>query len=852
LNPFSVSRRFVGVVVVSAGALLGCGGGSSGGSGTGASAGTGAGTAGTTGTAGTGTPGAAGTNGGAGTGGTTGAAGTGTTGTAGAGGTSGSAGTSGAAGSVGPTGTGGTGGTTGTAGASGRGGAGGNGGMTGTAGTTGTPGRGGASGNGGMTGTAGTVGSAGTSGTAGTTGSGGSATGGRTRSVASFDDAWLFFKGDATGAEATGFADTSWRSLNVPHDWSIEGPFDQNATTAGQGGYLPAGVGWYRKHFMLPAAQQGKRIFVEFDGVMANADIYINGTKLGTRANGYMSFRYEITSQAVFGGNGNVIAVRANNTSQPASRWYAGAGIYRHVRIIATDPVHVAQWATFVTTPTVSTSSATVHVQTTVQNQSASAQSVTVQAVVTAPNGSALAPVASAATNVPANGMTDFAVDVPVSSPMLWSPTSPSLYTVTVSVREGSTTVDDDVVSFGIRTIKYDADAGFSLNGTTLKFKGAGLHHEISGLGAAVPMRAWQRRLAQMKQIGINAIRTSHNPYSPEFFDLADRMGFMVMDEFFDAWTGHKVTGDFGGTTFTNSGQADMADTIKRDRNHPSVVLYSIGNEIRDSLSTQLATAKTLTNICHTTDPTRPVTQALFRPKDNSYYPGNFVDVLDVFGANYRINEVAEACALTPHHPGVVTEAGTSTSDWSMITGNNQLTGEFIWTAFDYLGEAADMWPTVGSTTGIMDRMGTHKSAADSYQRLWGSTTPPTVTTGTTAAKLVVTADHPSMVTDPNDVVYVKAQISDSSNRVVTSSSAAVTFSVTGPGTIIAVDSGSTTQETFRGNVRNAYQGLAFAIVQATGAGTITVNASASGLTGASATVQASAGAFVPCSGTCD
>jgi beta-galactosidase len=355
-----------------------------------------------------------------------------------------------------------------------------------------------------------------------------------------------------------------------------------------------------------------------------------------------------------------------------------------------------------------------------------------------------------------------------------------------------------------------------------------------------------------MKQIGINAIRTSHNPYAPEFLDLADRMGFMVMDEFFDAWTGHKVAGDFGGATFTNSGQVDLTDTIKRDRNHPSVVLYSIGNEIRDSLSTQLATAKTLTNICHTTDPTRPVTQALFRPKDNSYYPGNFVDVLDVFGANYRINEVAEACALTPHHPGVVTEAGTSTSDWSMITGNNQLTGEFIWTAFDYLGEAADMWPTVGASSGIMDRMGTHKSGADSYQRLWGSTTPPTVMTGTSASKLVVTADHTAMVTDPNDVVYVKAQVSDSSNRVVTSSSAAITFSVTGPGTIIAVDSGSTTQESFRGTSRNAYQGLAFAIIQATGAGTITVSASASGLTGASATVQASAGAFVPCSGTCD
>jgi beta-galactosidase len=734
----------------------------------------------------------------------------------------------------------------------------GTGGLTGTAGTSGTAGRGGttgAAGRGGTTGTAGTTGAAGSSGTTGTAGTIGTAgsSGNRTRTIASFDDGWLFNKGDATGADQTGFADSGWRMVNVPHDWSIEGPFDQNAPTLGNGGYLPAGIGWYRKHFTLPTTLMGKRIFVEFDGVMANADIYINGTKLGTRANGYISFRYEITTQAVFGGSGNVIAVKANNSSQPASRWYAGAGIYRHVRIIATDPVHVAQWATFVTTPTVSTSSATVHVATTVQNQGTAAQSVTVQAVVTAPNGSALAPVTSAAQSVGAGMSVSFSVDVPVAGPMLWSPTSPSLYTATVNVAAGGTTVDDDVVTFGIRTIKFDGDAGFSLNGTSMKLKGAGMHHDVSGLGAAVPMRAWQRRFAQMKQIGINAIRTSHNPYSPEVLDLADRMGFMVMDEFFDAWTGHKVAGDFGGTTFTSSGQADLTDTIKRDRNHPSVVLYSIGNEIRDGLSSQLSIAMTLTNICHMTDPTRPVTQALFRPKDNMYYPGNFVNVLDVFGANYRINEVAEACALAPHHPGVVTEAGTSTSDWSMITGNDQLTGEFIWTAFDYLGEAADMWPTVGASSGIMDRMGTHKSGADSYQRLWSSNPVTTPAAGTTAAKLVVTADHTTMVTDPNDVVYVKAAVSDSSNRVVTSaSSTAITFSVTGPGTIIAVDSGSVTQESFRGNVRNAYQGLAFAIVQATGAGTITVSASASGLTGASATIQASAGPFVPCSGTCD
>jgi beta-galactosidase len=672
------------------------------------------------------------------------------------------------------------------------------------------------------------------------------------RTVSSFDDSWLFFKGDATGADQTGFADSSWRALSVPHDWSIEGPFDMNAATTGSGGYLPAGVGWYRKHFTLPSTLSGKRIFVEFDGVMANSDVYINGFHLGKRPYGYVSFRYEITAQATFGATANVIAVRADNSSQPASRWYAGAGIYRHVRLIATDPVHVAQWATYVTTPTVSATSATVHVQTTVTNQGTAAASVTVQAVVADPSGAKLAPVTSAAQSIAGGASADFAVDVPVASPKLWSTTTPNMYQLTVGVQAGGATLDDDVVPFGIRTIKFDPDAGFSLNGQSLKLKGVGMHHEISGLGAAVPMRAWQRRLAQIKALGANALRTAHDPYAPEVLDLCDRMGIMVMDEFFDAWTAHKVAGDYGGASFNMWGTMDLTDTLKRDRNHPSVVLYSIGNEIRDGLTSQEATATSLTNVCHTVDPARPVTQALFRPKDNGYYPGAMLDILDVFGANYRIAEVVEAIALTPHHAGVVTEDGTTTGDWTTVMGNAQLTGEFIWTAFDYLGEApAGMYPIVGSSTGVMDRMGTPRAAYYSWQQVW-ATRATAPATGTTASKIVLTADHTTMVTDPNDVSYLKATIADSAGNVVTSAANAVTFSVTGPGTIIAVDSGNINAESFRGTMRTAYQGFVFAIIQATGAGTITVSASATGLTSATATVQASAGAFVPCSGSCN
>jgi beta-galactosidase len=671
------------------------------------------------------------------------------------------------------------------------------------------------------------------------------------RSVSSFDGGWLFQLGDPSGADQTGFADGNWQPLSVPHDWSIEGPFDMNATTLGNGGYLPAGIGWYRKHFTLPASQQGQRIFVEFDGVMANSDVYINGTHLGKRPYGYVSFRYEITAQATFGTTANVIAVRADNSAQPASRWYAGAGIYRHVRLIATNPVHVGQWATYVTTPTVSASSATVHVQTTVVNQGTAAASVSVQATVSDPGGATLAPVTSAAQSIAAGASADFAVDVPVANPKLWSTSTPNMYRLTATVQAGGNTVDDDVVPFGIRTIKFDPDAGLSLNGTGIKLKGVGMHHEMSGLGAAVPMRAWQRRLAQVKAVGANAIRTAHNPYAPEVLDLCDRMGILVLDEFFDAWTAHKLAGDYGGPSFNMWGTMDLTDTLKRDRNHPSVVLYSIGNEIRDSLASQMTTATNFVNVCHTVDSTRPVTEALFRPKDNMYYPGALLSVLDVFGANYRIAEVIEAIALTPHHAGVVTEDGTTTGDWSMVTATPALTGEFIWTAFDYLGEAAGMWPTVGSTTGIMDRLGTPKAAASSWAQVWGgSVTNPK--TGTTATKIVLAADHGSIVTDLNDVAYVKATITDANGNLVTSATNAVTFNVSMPGTLVAVDSGSVMAESFRGTQRMAYQGVAFAIVQATGAGTITVTASASGLTSGTTTVQATAGTFAPCTGTCD
>lgn len=676
------------------------------------------------------------------------------------------------------------------------------------------------------------------------------------RSVIQFDNDWLFSKGDVSGAEKSAFSDASWRTLDVPHDWSIEGPFDMNAPTTGYGAYLPAGIGWYRKHFTLPAEFSGRRIFIEFDGVMANSTVYINGVSLGTRPFGYISFRYDITDQVTVG-SGNIVAVRVDNSAQPASRWYSGAGIYGHVRLIATNPVYIDKWTTFVTTPAATTSQATVHVQTTVMNQGTAAQNVTVQTTVIDPNGKELLPVASSVQNVTGGKSTNFVIEIPVANPQLWSPETPVMYRALTTVMAGTTRLDDEVTPFGIRTIKFDPESGFSLNGKSVKHKGVCLHHDISGLGAAVYGRAIQRRLAILKKLGVNAIRTSHNPVAPQVLDLCDRMGFLVLDEFFDVWKGHKynMPGDYA-SAFSQWYKTDAADIVKRDRNHPSVVFYSIGNEIRDGLSVRKPITTDLVNICHENDPTRPVTQALFRPSDGGDYPNGTLNILDVFGVNYRTSELLEAITgSVPHHAGVTTEIGASNpGEWnSFVMAHPQVVGEYLWTGADYLGEANDAWPNVGAASGLIDRVGTVKDIGYKYQAVWGGTVSRPQTSTKTPVKVLLTIDHPSITTDPDDVAYVKASIVDASGVMVSSASTAVTFTVSGSsGKIIALDSGTPTGESFRGDTRKAYQGVCFAIVRMTEAGSITVSASAGGLEGSSVTITGIDQPFIPCSGSCD
>jgi beta-galactosidase len=697
------------------------------------------------------------------------------------------------------------------------------------------------------------------------------------RTIVAFDDNWLFDVGDPAGAQQTTFADTTWRALSVPHDWAIEGatpptnPFSQTAATSGRGAYAPSGVAWYRKHFTLPQAASGDRIFIEFDGIMENSDVYINGTLLGHHPYGYVSLRYDMTAHVMFGTADNVIAVRCNTTTQPAERFYAGAGIYRHVRLIETNPVYVGQWATFVQTPAPTATSATVKVQTSVVNSGTTAQMVTVQGVVSGPMGPALPPVATPAQSIAAGATANFTFNVVVANPALWDLANPNMYSLVTNVQVGGMTVDDDVTPFGIREILFNN--GMTLNGKSIKFQGVANHQDFHGLGMAPPQRAVQRRLAALKALGVNAIRTAHDPPSPDFLELTDRMGFLVLDEFADVWTQHKYTDTGDYAAYFNSAstnptgspavpsaalgtkwwEVDLTGFIMRDRNHPSVAMYSMGNEIHDSHAVRTPILTEMAAISHELDPSRPVTQALLDPATSGDYPGTSTSsLLDVWGDNYDVTTCIAAYPQVTTMSGVLTEIGTQTSTWAQVTSHPGLTGLFMWTGVDYLGEADGLWPTIGSSPGIIDALGNAKALGYSWQKTWGAPTTAPPATGTNATKIVVAADHTSIVTDLNDVTFVRAAISDATGGIVTTSTATVTFTITGPGKVIAVDSASMTQESFRGNVRNAYQGLAYAIVQATGAGTITVAAASPGLAGSSAMVQATVGAFVPCSGTCN
>src|SRR5436190_12507051 len=352
------------------------------------------------------------------------------------------------------------------------------------------------------------------------------------RRTLDFDRGWRFHLGDLSGAEAPGLDDSGWRTLDVPHDWSIEGQFSDTNPARPGGGALPDGVGWYRKAFAVPQADSGRLVFVEFDGVYRNSQVWINGQDLGKRPYGYSSFRYELTPQLRYGRARNVIAVRVDNSQQPNSRWYSGSGIYRHVRLVTMHPVHVDQWGTYITTPEASTDSARVTIRTRIRGASRADEPITLRTTLFDAAGTEVATAASDG-RMSGDSVTEMAQDLIIRNPTLWSIDRPYLYRAVSRLTCQRKPCDEYTTPFGVRTFSFDVERGFTLNGRALKIRGVCLHHDLGALGAAVNTRALERQLEVMKAMGVNAIRTSHNPPAPELLDLTDRTGLVVMDEAF-------------------------------------------------------------------------------------------------------------------------------------------------------------------------------------------------------------------------------------------------------------------------------------------------------------------------------
>ena len=515
-----------------------------------------------------------------------------------------------------------------------------------------------------------------------------------TGSTVLFDNDWRFYKGDLPHAEALDFDDTKWRKVDVPHDWSIEdlpstrSPFSPDAVSGVNTGFTTGGIGWYRKTFRLLPSQKSKRILIHFDGVYMNADVWLNGIAVGKHPYGYTSFYFDITDK-IKRNEANIIAVQVK-TVGVTSRWYSGSGIYRHVWLQALQPVHIATWSTYIITPEVSTSAAEINIKTKALNESNAASDVTLVTKIINEKGQVVAQQKSKQ-KIEAGNHYEFNHTCNVSQPRLWSPDAPQLYTCVSEVYSNNNLQQKQSSRFGIRSLSFTSEKGFLLNEKPLKLKGACFHNDNGPLGSKAYDRAEARKVQLLKENGFNAIRCTHNPPSPAFLNACDSLGMLVVGEAFDMWSEAKNEGDYH-LFFNDWWRQDIESMLLRDRNHPCIILWSIGNEIPNMDSPAVAaTAKIMSDFIHEKEPTRPVTaavNAITEKKDN------FFSALDVCGYNYgKLNYESDHQRL-PQRVMFASESFPleAFDYWMNVVDHPYVIGDFVWTGFDYMGEASIGW----------------------------------------------------------------------------------------------------------------------------------------------------------------
>jgi beta-galactosidase len=587
------------------------------------------------------------------------------------------------------------------------------------------------------------------------------------RKTENFNKNWKFTLGDMKEGQSKDLDDSKWRKLDLPHDWSIEGTFSKDNPATPSGGALPGGVGWYRKSFALPQSDKDKLISVEFDGIYRNSEVWINGQYLGKRPYGFSSFMYDLTPFVKFGRAENIIAVRVDNSQQPNSRWYSGSGIYRNVRLVTTGKICVEHWGTFVTSE-VTGGAAKVSFKIKVHNELEKGTRLVVTTSVTDREGRSAGTVETK-DFVAGDNENEVLQTLTIRKPELWSLENPYLYTGVTTVKYAGKVLDKYETIFGIRQFRFDADKGFILNDKPVKIRGVCNHHDLGCLGAAFNKRALERQLEILKGMGCNGIRTSHNPPAPELLDLCDRMGFIVMDEAFDMWKKKKTDFDYS-LDWDKWHVRDLQDLVLRDRNHPSVFIWSIGNEVVEqwdrSDSSGTVIARELTGIIRSLDATRPITSNMNDPVPMnpviksealdligfSYYQKAFPDFPKTYpGKKFIGSETTSALETRGHYdmpsdsirrwpvswdkplltgnPDNTCSAydnvsapwgSTHEETWKLIKKYDFLSGMYIWTGFDYLGEPTPYgWPSRSSYFGIVDLAGFPKDIYYMYQSEW-------------------------------------------------------------------------------------------------------------------------------------